>query len=332
MLQSCFAGCRKAKEREKNQRLSQGERKDNRESISERKEVRDMPRHSWPDKLGKGGHIQTTKRREVNVPSDRDYRDWDHRCSDEPQRTSFSRGGRQFVRGYGRTRGVRGASFGQRNAYGGRGSRGLRDGYNGRSFDHQRVQPLPDHITSKTEECDAVDEENEYGGRRRRGHDEESDVSVEYTSGYSESSSERVEVKEAASVSPGKDNTVDRVDQRKSADDEAAVDSTLQHRSQTSKQAARTNYDKEGDSRGDTVQRSRHRGDRYGARPLANQHGPRCNDEYRGSGGRGYRYYGGDSDRSFGQRVEHDSGSRKMSMNERHFVPRGEHSSRGRGE
>ncbi|XP_025111993.1 protein PRRC2A-like isoform X2 [Pomacea canaliculata] len=213
---------RKAKEREK-QVTAQA-------SVPEQKELEKVFPESTPEdnvhdktyeRQGNGSRPPAKKKRdEDTMEKDDHFADRDRQAGDKDRerdrpRSNTGRGGREFVRGRGRTRGTRGSSSGGRSApYTSRASRG-RDHAAGSGFE-RGGRSLSDHgagvgvnrWADKSEDGELGIEEV-HDNKRRRAHDEESDVSVDEASGYSESSSERAS--EAKELIVSKDKNQEKV-------------------------------------------------------------------------------------------------------------------------
>lgn len=373
----CFVS-RKAKEKEKvQQTVSQMPPPDEKKESGDKgfADTKGFPDDSKDDsyeKQGNGSRPPAKKKRDDDTleKDDHHYGDRERQMGDRDRsdrdrpRSISGRGGREFVRGRGRMRGPRGGSAGPRGAY--RGARGGRDHYGGQGYE-RGPRSQSDHggqgmgrWAAKSEEVDGTEGEVDYENKRRRGRDEESDVSVDEASGYSESSSERTsEAKESGATpnkEPEKDGKAAKEDQQRPMEKREPPRNPWNRNtaSQQQQQQSRagTPWAKDKDLNKDTVDnrdtqdprrdnrdgrdirdpRDDHSRDHRDPRDNRDNRGNRDvrRDERRERANR-HEQRDHDADRMMGGRNDHGNGFDKMGHNDMAFVPRGEPSRRGRG-
>lgn len=280
------------------------------ERREDKKEKPQIEKDGFDDRRdrGPGKDRPPAKKKKEEPYMDRFERDRDRDRGDRDRTRSVPGRGREFVRGRGRGRG-RGARGGLGSSRGrGRGDfhsmdrpfRGQRSD-RGQSFGHWKDRP----------EDDQAEGEDVDTSKRRRGRDEESDVSVDETSGtYSESSSERTS--EAREVSQGKDKENKDVKLTKETKEE--INNTQKSASQQKDKGAPHPREERGRPRNNPWMRDRRyeNNDRFQPKPYGER--ADLDDDSKERGG-GYR-----------------QSSATASANAGGFTPRGEPSRRGRGE
>ena len=368
--------CRKAKEKEKAQQMASqmpppDEKKENEEKgYADAKVYPEDSKEDSYDKQGNGSRPPAKKKRDDSTIEKEDHHYGDrerHQMGDRDRdrpRSISGRGGREFVRGRGRMRGPRGGSMGSRGAYSTRGSRGGRD-HPGQGYE-RGPRSQSDHggqsmgrWAVKPEEAERTEGDTDYESKRRRGRDEESDVSVDENSGYSESSSERASEAKESAAALSKDQEKDgklMKEESKPMDKGEPLEPPrnpwnrnppLQQTDMQQQPRGVTPWDKDKDPKDVPDNRDIHEGQGRRDRDNRDIRDNRDNRDDHGRDRRGNRdgrrddrkersnrqdLRDSDMDRMMVGHSDHGNGYDKMGPDDMAFVPRGEPSRRGRGQ